>query len=244
MRLVSTLALAATLLVCAATSAFAQTGSVSLTWDECAGDGGGLLKTFACNTNAGQDVLVCSFIAPQGVNALTGVEASIQIILCGQASWWELRNAGACRGTAMSLLLTPSDNATACADPWQGQALGGTSYSLQYNGNYDYSIGQLNVVVGIPAAAAIALTEGSEYHAFRLAFNHQKAVGTTTCTGCANTAALYPYQFRLTQLQAQDTIPITAVPNGAAAWQSPGATACIPDPVQNKTWGAVKSLYR
>ncbi len=242
MRMLTLLVLA--LLLTANAPAAAQGGSASLTWEACAGDGGALLKTFACDTNSGADELVCSVYAPAGVDSLVGVEAVIEIVVCGQASWWQLRNAGACRATALTLDPTPPDNALACADPWQGLALGATAYDLQYNSNYDYSVGRLRVAVAIPTAAAVPAIEGNEYFLFRVRLNHQKAVGSVTCSGCANSAALYPSLVRLIQPAAGSEVSIYAISDGPASWQSPGAGGCIPDAVRGTTWGAVKALYR
>ena len=181
-------------------------------------------------------------VAPEGIEHLLGVYVRIDVVACGNATWWQLWNGGSCRGLAMQLVPVPPDNAVACTDPWQGQTLGSVGYTFQYNSAYDYSVARMRVIVSIPESAAMPLTPGSEYFAFRLRLSHQKAVGDAACTGCANAAAIFASQMLLGDNDRGD-VPID-VGGPSTSWQAPGATACIPDPVRNRTWGAVKSLYR
>lgn len=218
--------------------------SASLTWDQCAADGGTLLRTFDCNANTGVDELVCSFVAPPDIPDLVGVEALVAVILCGQPSWWQVWGSGACRANSLTLDLLPPDNASACVDTWQGRALGSINLTYQYNPNYDYSYGRLSVALAVPPQAATALTEGGEYFAFRLRINHAKTLGTGACPGCGNPAALVMSELVLYRAGAPDAYHLYGPREGPAYWQSTSASSCIPDAVHGRTWGAIKNLYR
>ena len=79
--------------------------SLRLRWDQCAGDGGSQLHTFACNSNAGYEYLVASFIAPPCVEALTGFEAQVWVVPpqgVPLPDWWRYEPGG-CRAASLGM---------------------------------------------------------------------------------------------------------------------------------------------
>lgn len=96
------------LMLCGATLALttsvshAAGGTLRMAWDHCVADGGVSNKSFACDSNSGESLLVLSFTPPTGgVTAVEGAEAFGNIWadhVANLPSWW-----GTCR------LVAPTD---------------------------------------------------------------------------------------------------------------------------------------
>src|SRR5439155_25286638 len=91
---------AALLVLWLALPTLSRAAGVNLSWNDC-GASGTALATFACNTNAGVHTAVASFVPPDGVRELMGVEADVRIESSASSlpDWWR-HGTGACRGTA------------------------------------------------------------------------------------------------------------------------------------------------
>src|SRR5262249_28127238 len=94
----------------------------SLRWDNCFDDGGAANKTFACDTNSGNERLVFSFVLASPLTNILAVESFVEILASSASlpTWWQLLNSGSCR----SVSLLPGDappTAVQCSD-W-GRAL-------------------------------------------------------------------------------------------------------------------------
>jgi hypothetical protein len=127
--------LAALVLCCFATAAHAAQG-MNLRWDACMGDGGVLNKNFACDTNTGSEQLVVSFQTDSVFAPVSGVEFSILIRspLGAINNWWQLKNSGTCRQTALSASAAPLGTPVNCEPLWAGIASGGLTGYGQYFG--------------------------------------------------------------------------------------------------------------
>ena len=81
---------------------------LNLRWNACGAEGVSSLA-FACNTNTGSDRLVGSYVAPNGITQLMGTEMILFATFSGTGvpSWWQMKNAGTCRQTALTLQTTP-----------------------------------------------------------------------------------------------------------------------------------------
>jgi hypothetical protein len=227
------------LLALAASTAMA--GGVNLSWSDC-GSFGDADRTFACNTNSGSNTLVVSFEPMYGVPDFAGNETRIDLASTGSLpAWWQMYNSGTCRGTAV-----PTINATFgvnCGDNFAGAGFGAIgSYTMGPN------TGALLCGWAIPSPG-VPITTGVEYYAINVVINNSKTVGTGACGGCSQAVCLSAPFCNLAfgpnaTLQQQIMIPLN---RNFVTWQGglgvpggcPGAT-----PTQNKTWGAVKSLYR
>jgi hypothetical protein len=74
--------------------------AINLAWDECVASDEALInKNFACDTNAGSDVMFASFIAPAGIDQFIALECTFEFVQPTSAgttvAWWQLKGAGA-----------------------------------------------------------------------------------------------------------------------------------------------------
>lgn len=227
----------------------------NLRWDHCFGDGGALNKNFACDTNAGSNVLVGSFTPAWDIGNVSGLE--IVIYLAADAAslpaWWQFKNAGTCRQASLTMNATLPSSAANCTDWGQGLEAGGLAA---------YNIGALGPnTVRILAAFAVApqnlqyLNGLQEYFGFSMPINHAKTVGTGSCSGCSTPVCIVFNQIRMTTpVLTNDRVlmgPSNFTDSHYATWQGGGnpssffATGCpAATPVKRSTWSSIKSLYR
>lgn len=241
-------------------AAAAQAGSLNLRWNDCYGDGGAVNRMFACDTNSGSEMLVGSFLMPQDLSNVVGNEIVVDVGFPGSSlpAWWDFKNAGTCRPTSLAVDFVPPLDAAACVDWAGGQGVGGVAA-------YTYTVypGYINftrIKVASATLEAMSLSAGQEYFSFRLFINHQKTVGTGSCSGCLLGACIYFRNLKLTtpnpqtDLQLYPGYPTPTWQDALATWQggegvvelSNGTiVAChAATPTRNRTWGEVKSLYR
>jgi hypothetical protein len=233
----------------------ALAGGLNLNWGpECASDVLVMRKDFTCDTNSGSSVMVGSFVPTASHERLVAVDAVIDGRMCSGPvipDWWQFKNPGACRQTALSANLTYSDNAVVCQDAWANQGISWITYYGE-PGAATYPTGpvqgiraRIKVSCSVPTDNASAVEGGIEYLAFNLVVNHTKTVGSESCTGC-----LVPSVWALTCILptyldsgvVNDETIVIPIINGLIMWQT--SVDCIPDAALNKTWGQVKSLYR
>lgn len=234
--------LCALLSLCAST---ALAAGIKLAWDDC---GGPIDKAFACNTNAGNNFIFGSFVAPAGVTRLTANEIVIDMASASPVmpAWWEFKNTGACRQTALSIGFDGTTSSSGqCADYWGGQAAGGIgAYRTDLGGNRR----RIVAVCAVPPSAAGPVTADAEYFSFRLLVNNTKTVGAGSCGGCAEPVCLVLSQIKLTQPLGFGDFPLTNAAGGNfyVTWQGGGVFGGCPaaTPTRNTTWGSVKALYR
>jgi hypothetical protein len=247
------------LLAMSASMAAAATG-VGLRWTTCIGDAGTPNKNFACTSNTGTNTLVGTFeLGAAGLLATSGNEIIVDIAAAGATlpAWWGFKVAGTCRTASLSMGTTNAAGVN-CADWGQGQAAGGIGA---------YNIGQRGPnTARVVAAVAVApdflqdLLGGQEYFSFTININNAKTVGTGACAGCSTPVCIVFNSVNLTTPILANNIKISGPSNGTdadfATWQGGagvivapypggnGGTGCPQaTPTQNKTWGAVKSMY-
>src|SRR5689334_18428099 len=115
------------LLLASSPSIVSAAGGVNLRWTRCYGEGSGLdNKTFACNSNAGTNLLVLSFELPNDLPGVSGMTLDLNIVSDGATlpAWWMFRNAGTCRQNSLGFNLTANANDVHCVDWAQGQSAG------------------------------------------------------------------------------------------------------------------------
>ncbi len=231
----------AMLLFLLASPVLGQTG-LNLSWDDC-GAFGSSAKVFACNTNAGSNTLVASFAAQPGL-CLIGCLGLLDLQTSGAVlpDWWQFKNAGSCRQTALRASGDFGTGPSSCLDTWQQEAVPGV---------YAYEVG-----VGNPNRARITVAQVSpfecrplpgevESYAFKLIVSNDKSVGDGACAGCDEGVCIVFNFLHLAQYSGFPAFDLTAPLNrNFVTWQAgipdcPGAT-----PVRNQTWGAVKTMYR
>src|SRR5690349_16915507 len=76
-----------------------QQQGVALRWDNCFGDWGSGIKSFACDTNIGSERLVLSYTLDHDKSDISGLELVLDVVYddVSVPSWWMFRNAGSCR---------------------------------------------------------------------------------------------------------------------------------------------------
>ena len=239
---------------------------VNIRWDNCFDDGGLMNKTFACNTNAGQEQLVVSFVLAEPMLDVSGQEIVVDIRSASATlpAWWAFRNAGTCRTASLAFTVGAVGSEVNCTEWSGGQAAGGIGV---------YQIGSpgpngalLKAAVAVPSTAPAALDPGVEYISGRLRINNLKTTGTGACAGCTEPVCIYLTAIVVTTPVLANNVWLTTGANDVASqvvtWQDGlvrnlapncGLVGCLPtfdcvlDPstsARNSTWGAVKSLYR
>ncbi|MFM8559493.1 MAG: hypothetical protein ACKOC6_07810 [bacterium] len=236
------------------TAASAHAG-VNLRWNKCFGEGTGVVnRNFACDTNAGSELLVGSFLSPQTLTNVTRCEAIVDIAVPGSAlpAWWQMGAAG-CRSGAVSMDVTMDPSNLACED-WSGGLAAGslTSYQTGVRGS---NTARVIMSSEVPAANAQMFIAYVEYFLYNLRIQHSASTGTGACAGCSTPACIIFSCLNVTR--SGSTAPVTifsatnATDSNYSTWQGGGAptvggvTGCpAATPTRNTTWGAVKSMYR
>lgn len=244
----------------------AAAAGVSLRWDNCTSDGGVANKTFACDTNTGSERLVMSFVLGSDMVQVSGTEIRLFIVPASATlpSWWEFKNAGTCRTTALTLSFAPPSGVT-CADWSNGIVSGGI-------GSYTNSLipapngVQLLLAAAVPPTALADLFADQEYLAGTLVISHAKTVGAGACGGCDQPVCIVLDRLNVTTPVLANNVFLFGPAFGAggdfAHWQNGQetntGTTCGQNsgcshqfscqlsstPTRASTWGAVKALYR
>jgi hypothetical protein len=95
----------------------------------------------------------------------------------------------------------------------------------------------------VDSSRAGPILSGSEYFLFNLMLDNTTTVGASACAGCSEPATVV---FSGLLLQRLGQYPIGfSFPDrsNVVTWQSASAS-CRPEPARNRTWGAIKALYR
>jgi len=226
---------------------------VEIRWDNCFGDAGVPNKNFACDTNTGTHTLVGSFVPAWDIVNVNGLEIVVDLASSSASlpAWWQLKNAGTCRQSSIVMNFVPSLTSAVCADWGQSAELGGiAAYQIGLHGP---NTARILAASAVPPSSAQNLTGRAEYFAFNLVINNLKTVGTGACAGCSTPVCILFQGLRMTTPILENnrylTGPTNLTDSDFATWQGggggTGAAGCpAAVPTQQRTWGAVKSLYR
>jgi hypothetical protein len=228
-------------------------------WNDCGlGPTATTARTFACNTNTGSHILVGSFDPVAGLTEVVGVSAMLDLAsdTCPLPDWWQFKNPGTCRQSAMSANFILMNGQESCVSPWQAHLVGGvTTYMTGFLG--DYRRVRMAVTGTMSTEFAVPVTSGTEYYAFNLVIDNAKTVGSGACTGCSAQVCIVLDEIKLIQpAGTPGGSPVLTSPISSyfVGWQfanssicyhalDPGPLTCA-TPVYNRTWGQIKSLYR
>lgn len=239
------LALAALLVVAATPAAWAQ-GGTNLFWDDCS-TGGATDRSFACDGNAGDPfTMVVSVVPPQNVPQLNGVWVAIWAEASDATvpAWWSAGD-GQCRQGAVTGSFDPAANPSGCPDLWQGTAnLSVFHFAPGLTGPNSFLLRGAAAVA--PGSEVSVVADGTELYVCKIVVTRSKTTGTGNCPGCDVGACLVLVECRLTQPDgAGDFVLSTADVNNWITWQGGGSLQCPGSvPTRQRTWGAVKGLYR
>lgn len=222
-------------------------GGLNLYYNGCSTDvGAATSATFACDVNTGSNVLYASVIVPSDMPEFLGTTAIVDVTVDAPSlpSWWQTQ-LGGCRQSAVSMSFDPNVVATnTCADIWAGtpnlsvfQAqpfLHGPN-TIRLNGGAAVTVGQ---EISVVADGSTELTVA------RITINHSATTGTGACAGCSAGACIV-----LSECYMQQTPPLPqyrlTTPISNVVTFNNGSQSCAGIvPTQNRTWGAVKNLYR
>lgn len=239
--------IALTLLLLAFADHAAAEPRATLRWNDC-GDAGQTARSIACNTNEGASELVVSFMPPAWLEQLTGFSSAIEIVPYADElpSWWKVFVPTSCRPDVLSLILAPdASTSPVCVQPWPAVPGGSiTSYSYQgVHPNWWGNNARVTLAAGVPTSWVGPVSPDSEYFAYRLRIGHARTSGADACDGCAMAACLELRSLSLWQPAGVGDVEL------AEGWRTVGwqGTRHFPScytPTHNRTWGAIKSLYR
>ena len=234
------------LLMLAAATASAQ--GVSLRWSGCVADGGVRNRSFACNTNTGSDVLVCSFELGAEVLQASGQEVEIDLVASAATlpAWWAFKNVGTCRQLSLTMNTALPLTAVVCSDWSSGQSLGLVG-AYNIGGVLGPGSARIKIATVVPVEFLAHLVPGTEYFSCNVVINHAKTVGTGACEGCTVPLCIVFGADKITTPVAANDVLLTGGANGFATWQGPTGPAPFgcpyPVPTLRSSWGAVKALY-
>ena len=247
------LTLTAALMVFGAAASMAQSG-LNLNWNSCVADGRVTGATFACNVNTGAAFgAYASIVLPADLTAFAATTAIVDVGFTGSAipAWWQT-GTGQCRAGSVSFSADPNTitngGAGGCLDIWGGsaQVLGVFQPQPSVHGLPNEL--RLNGGAAIPAGTEIAwAADGSELVVAKFTINRAKTTGAGSCAGCTTGACLTLNECFVQQPNPLPGYRVTnaAAPNSTFVTFQAGAPACpSATPSQNRTWGAVKNLYR
>lgn len=229
-------------------SAFAGSHA-NIASNTCWGAGGTNSASFACNSNSGSNIFYISVVGPLSLPQLTQVNVGfyVQVQPAVLPPWWLVQTSG-CRAGAAFVDFAPGNMDGACPDIWGGippdvivtvQNGVGAPSRLRVLGS---------ALIPDGAVTDVEADANTELNVCRLVLTHAKSAGTGSCPGC-NVAACFAIGYvELMEsggLGGADVYP-GATGNWWVNWNGgfPSGTCQFATPVRNRTWGAVKSLYR
>ena len=234
------------LLMLAATMAHA--GGLNMSWGACTEDGGAANKNFACTSNSGSNVLVCSFeptLTNNGTTNGNAVIVDLQSASDPLPAWWNVNGAGsACRGNVVTVNSTISPSAVNCFDEFSGgETIGLGGYFITATNK-----ARIKIAGAVPQTNLASTQPGYQYFACNLVISNAKTVPTSTCGGCSTPVCIVLNMIQVTAGGgALDENIVNPLTRNYVTWQGgAGITGGCPAavPTKNTTWGAVKSLYR
>lgn len=234
--------------------ASAQHGSsgLNLFWDDCHAGGGTTSMSFACDANTPAASMFVSVYpeASMAQFAAASVKLHFRFAGGGIPPWWQTA-AGQCRQDAIQASFHPDDllDAQACASIWQGHAPLSV-YGVYPNRNGPGTMA-LEAVAAVPSGSELNfVADGREYVVARVTVLSSRTVGEDACAGCLAGACVWLGEIRLlspteptqTILRLADNIVV--VHNAYLGLVYPDFVECFSTPTANRTWGAIKTLYR
>jgi len=192
-----------------------------------------------CSAMPDQSKLVVSFIAPHGVQNLTGVWGYLDFCTKPYAvpSWWTFAPYGGCRGDSLSATADFSKGPFTFNDPWGGR--GQATFSYEPSPIGDWGMARIEFWVQAAPGAPIPLTEGQEYYAAQIVFGNPDQA----CDGCANRACFVLNGLVIYHDGAATFTDMDYYSN-YCRWQGGQSDCPFIVATQPTTWGGLKAKYR
>ena len=247
-------------------SPVAAAPGLRLSWDHCYSDGQVVNKAFACNTNAGSDLLDLSFESPVAASDRIGIELTVHLTSSDGTlpAWWHVTGGGGCRTLSITQQLADA-NSLGCEQPLPDLGGAGGIASDLSQLAISPTVWRLRAAEAVPPPNVFSVGPGRETLAMQMIIRHTRTVGSGACGGCLTPICIGFASANITEATNTSPILITAGgPNSGGGpanvtWQgaytehyTSNAPAfadfsCLPTgpvPVRATTWGAIKSLYR
>jgi hypothetical protein len=220
---------------------------LNLYWNDCGGGtGAAISRNFACDTNTGDPfTMVLSVFPPYEMPQFVGVEARIDALVNSASlpPWWQTA-VGQCRAGAVSATCDPNSfGALSCPDLWDGAPAVSASQVTSAPVSWGFII-RIAGAVQVPSPIT-AEEVGQELIAAVVRISRIKTVGAGACEGCPIGACFVASQVKLSQPFGVGDV-ILSYPAANNWVQLNGGTGnynCYV-PAMNRTWGAIKTLYR
>jgi hypothetical protein len=237
-----------TALLLALGAASASASRLNLAWTNCLGDGGTTNQNFACNANTGASTMIASFTPNMTSSTVNGNEVVIDVQTASSAlpAWWEFKNPGTCRPSALSLGAFAPVSSLICLEEFAGAAFAGIgAYKIGFGGP---NRARLVIAEAVPAEALAYVDDSAEWFSVSVTIKRTSSTGAGACAGCSTPACIVLNSIKLTAGGgAKDEFIGTSPGTNYVTWQGGvlGGGGCpAATPARNTTWGAVKSLYR
>ena len=231
----------------------ASAAGVNLRWNACAVDGGVSNRSFACDTNDGEELLFASVELDTQFRGVYSISAVLDIATASTnlPDWWRVNGVGEAGCRAQSISPSSQDGTPACTDAFVGCGI--SSLVEIAPGVRGPNTLRLHAAVYLPCDVFLVLEPEREYLAVTLRIDHLKTTSGPACEGCDVGACLVLGV--LERGGSDGYLPLTTPANGTdshyVTWQGGGvpvigsAISCpAATPVVRRTWSAVKSLYR
>jgi hypothetical protein len=239
-----------------ASAAFAD--EAILQWTNCLGDGGVSNLTFGCTSNAGNRSLVAAVKLTSDMTQVLSDEVVIDLIASTPSAlpdWWQLRDNvqesfTACRNGALSIA---SQDGASCPDIFSLQ--GSMNIAAYQHDRANNPVPGLTGTARILSVNAVPSTSpvdliladnpagNGTWAIGKWTIGSAKTVGAPSCAGCLTPVCIVLNSVNITVVGNTNNRLVSGGVDNTVTWQGAGAD-CNAVPTKNKTWGAVKSLYR
>jgi hypothetical protein len=170
----------------------------------------------------------------------------VYVTLAGPSvpSWWQLQTGGCRAGSLSATCQFPG--LSACGNPWSDAGVSGSAYDMNLPCCFLPNIARIRAVGAVQSADAVAVHPGLEYYAFEIRIDRRKSIGAGSCAGCPISACIELSFIKLYQPTSMLNDPaITRTDqNRYVTYNGAQVSDCAITPVRNRTWGAVKAIYR
>lgn len=221
---------------------------IELAWNACFGRSGAQpLMLSTCDADTGSQSMFASFWPPAGVTRLEGIEVFVDFAVTGGAMpcWWNLSFGQIRNPNLVPLHISPTDANGAPLIPCDhhyflgvGAAGGGGMIVTGVDR------GQLKGIAAIAAGTGLPVPANEQQYGFGFRITNGNTTGGT-CAGCLSHACFVVNTINLTDFGEPYVVMQTPHPGSEnyITWQPGDPYSCF-TPVQSRTWGAIKSIYR
>jgi hypothetical protein len=237
--------------------ASAASEGLNLSWDDCGGSGSSA-KSFACDTNDGQDLLVASIQIPSTMDSIFAFQAEIFTRTDLELpNWWRFNSPTTadiccpnpfCRDASVAdVLIEPQTThctvpLIADSDPPLDQS---TFWWLDQLNNPDGNSQRFFVNVALSGSHARAILPADEHYLFSFVIRHVATIGAGSCAGCDVPTCIALRKVTLFRDYVGHAVPVDGPLNrNFVTWQSLINDCAMITPVRKSTWGRIRSLYK